>query len=126
MHELLAPLYYAVRYDALDKGEVEDGQYKNLEEMCSASQTAADSWTLFKFVMNGVSKWYEWREAFETPSSFFANAAIIPEGQNGIQPYTAPIVHACNYIQNTLLQVCDPPLYLSLHKAGIEPQIYGM
>ncbi|KAF9532931.1 rab-GTPase-TBC domain-containing protein [Crepidotus variabilis] len=128
MHELLAPLYYAVRYDALDDGDLDDasGQYKILHELCFAEQTAADSWALFNFVMNGVSKWYEWRPAIGDPVSPFPNAAIISDGQNGMQPYTAPIVHACNYIQTSLLQACDPLLYQSLQKAGIEPQMYGI
>lgn len=122
MHELLAPLYYAVRYDAMQEGH--DEQYKALSEICSAEFTAADSWALFELVMDGVHRWYEWRESIDTPSPFINHA--IPEGPNGIMPFIAPIVQACNHIQSNMLRACDPFLYQSMQKAGIEPQIYGM
>ena len=131
MHELLAPLYFAVHYDAISNGDIQDLDYKDLEELCSANFIAADSWGLFNSVMKGVSKWYEWREPdaqhLENNSlSAFPNHVVIPNGQNGIRPYVAPIVQACNHIQSTLLQACDPVLWQHLQKAGIEPQIYGM
>jgi len=126
MHELLAPLYYAVHFDAVEDGEIADGPYANLRELCSVHYVAGDAWALFSFIMNGVSKWYEWRPPLEEASSPFPNHTIIPEGQNGIQPYIAPIVQACNHIQSNLLRNCDPTLFRHLQKAGIEPQIYGM
>jgi len=122
MHELLAPLYYAVRYDAM-KEEIKDPQYKPLSELCASEYTAADSWALFELVMNGVYKWYEWRESTDTPPPFINQ---IPEGQHGMKPFIAPIVQACNHIQSNMLRACDPFLYQSMQKAGIEPQIYGM
>ena len=121
MHELLAPLYYSVRYDAINEGELEDVEYKALSEVCSAEFTAADSWALFELVMNGVYKWYEWRESTEPPAPFRNHV-----GHNGMQPFVAPIVQACNHIQSNMLRACDPFLYQSMQKAGIEPQIYGM
>ncbi len=122
MHELLAPLYYAVRYDGI-KEEIQDPQYKPLSELCAAEYTAADSWALFELVMNGVYKWYEWRESTDTTPPFINQ---IPEGQHGMKPFIAPIVQACNHIQSNMLRACDPFLYQSMQKAGIEPQIYGM
>ncbi|KAF9480117.1 RabGAP/TBC [Pholiota conissans] len=131
MHELLAPLYFAVHYDAISDGDIQDPNYKDLTELCSANFIAADSWGLFNSVMKGVSKWYEWREPdaqnLENNSlSAFPSHVVIPNGQNGIRPYVAPIVQACNHIQSTLLQACDPVLWQHLQKAGIEPQIYGI
>jgi TBC1 domain family protein 5 len=124
MHELLAPLYYAVRFDAINEGSVQEEQYKNLAKLCSSEFIAADSWALFDTVMNGVYKWYEWREPSDTPSSPFQNQVTLPE--SGMQPYVAPIVQICNHIQCNLLRTCDPLLYQSMQRAGIEPQIYGM
>lgn len=132
MHELLAPLYYAVHYDAVSENEIQDPHYKDLEELCSANFIAADAWGLFKLVMNGVSKWYEWREtesergSSTDPLTPFPNHGTIAIGQDGVRPYVAPIVQACNHIQSTLLQACDPVLWQHIQKAGIEPQIYGM
>ncbi|KDR81561.1 hypothetical protein GALMADRAFT_239585 [Galerina marginata CBS 339.88] len=132
MHELLAPLYFAVHYDAIAEEEMQENRYKDLKELCSAHFVAADSWDLFNAVMNGVSQWYEWRESADTPASAknpltpFPNHVIIPNGQNGIRPYVAPIVQACNHIQSNLLQACDPILWQQMQKGGIEPQIYGI
>ncbi|KAH9484312.1 TBC1 domain family member 5 [Psilocybe cubensis] len=132
MHELLAPLYYAVHFDGIVDDEIQDRNYKDLMDLCSAHYIAADSWALFNSVMKGVSQWYEWREPNDSegsarnPLTPFPNHVIIPNGQNGIRPYVAPIVQACNHIQSTLLQACDPVLWQSMQKAGIEPQIYGI
>ena len=123
MHELLAPLYYAVRYDAVKEGDLHGAQYEPLSEICAAEYTAADSWALFELVMNGVHKWYEWRESTDPPAPFIKQ---IPEGQNGMKPFIAPIVQACNHIQSNMLRACDPFLFQSIQKTGIEPQIYGM
>ncbi|KIM49172.1 hypothetical protein M413DRAFT_438340 [Hebeloma cylindrosporum] len=133
MHELLAPLYFAVHFDAISDEESQDETWQDLVEICSAHCITADAWELFNSVMNGVSQWYEWREALDSGppttknlSTHFSNHSMIPDGQNGIQPYVAPIVEACNHIQSTLLQACDPVLWEHMQKAGIEPQIYGI
>ncbi|KAF9559134.1 RabGAP/TBC [Agrocybe pediades] len=130
MHELLAPLYYAVHFDSIAEGEIEDTRYVDLLELCSADHIAADAWALFLSVMEGVSQWYEWREPSEgagkSPNTPFPNHVVIPNGQNGFRPYVAPIVQACNHIQSNLLQTCDPILWQHMQKAGIEPQIYGI
>ncbi|KAF8902090.1 rab-GTPase-TBC domain-containing protein [Gymnopilus junonius] len=132
MHELLAPLYLAVHFDAIVETELQAEQYKDLKELCSEHFIAADSWWLFNSVMDGISQWYEWRESTysasstKNPLTSFPNHVIIPNGQDGIQPYVAPIVRACNNIQSTLLQACDPVLWQHIRKTGIEPQIYGI
>lgn len=133
MHELLAPLYFAVHHDAVTPEQVHDSSFNELVDICSADYIAADAWALFNAVMNGVSRWYEWREADPQSGSAtnslasFPNHVVLPaNGQTNIQPYVAPIVQACNHIQTNLLQACDPTLWQSIQKAGIEPQIYGM
>ena len=132
MHELLAPLYFAVSYDAIMMDDYDDyHDYHELAELCSADYVTADAWALFQFVMNGVSQWYEWREppgtqAPNSSPSGFPNHVHIPNGQNGMQPYVAPIVQACTDIQSNLLRECDPHLWQHMQKVGIEPQIYGM
>jgi TBC1 domain family protein 5 len=132
MHELLAPLYFAVHFDAITDEDIQGESCQDLVDICSANCIAPDAWGLFKSVMNGVSQWYEWREGLDSGQStrdtptHFLNHSLIPNGQNGIQPYVAPIVRACDHIQSTLLQACDPVLWEHMQKAGIEPQIYGM
>ena len=129
MHELLAPLYYAVDYDSIsDNTNLED---LGLKEMCSRTWVAADAWALFLSVMHGVSRWYEWREGEHADSatkpSLFANhVQLNPDGKVDLKPYVAPIVQTCNHIQGNLLRSVDPILWKKLQGAGIEPQIYGM
>ncbi|KII88983.1 hypothetical protein PLICRDRAFT_40606 [Plicaturopsis crispa FD-325 SS-3] len=134
MHELLAPLYYAVDYDSLqDEGNAPDDDAA-FRELCSRTWVAADAWALFNAVMNGTHKWYEWREppasssSAPTSTSPFATHVqlSVPNGQVDMKPYVAPIVQACNKLQSVLLKSVDPALWKSLQAAGIEPQIYGI
>lgn len=132
MHELLAPLYYAVDYDSI----VPDGNLTidtSIIETCSRTWIAADAWALFQSVMRGVSQWYEWREPSPHPTPRGSLSPLsthvnidIPEGQIDMKPYVAPIVQACNRIQSTLLRATDPLLWKHMQATGIEPQIYGM
>ncbi len=129
MHELLAPLYYAVDFDSIPEGasSIDD---VSLKECCSRVWVAADAWALFSMVMRGVGHWYEWREtklpvAGKTALASHVQLNVTPVDV-GLKPYIAPIVEACNRIQSTLLKSVDPQLWRSLQSSGIEPQIYGM
>lgn len=131
MHEVLAPLFYAVSLDSIpDDGNENRDEY--LYELCSETWIAADAWALFEMVMNGISKWYEWRETpttlagqFASPLSNHVQLDLANDG-NGIRAYVAPVVHACNRIQSELLRTTDPRLWNHMESTGIEPQIYGM
>ena len=128
MHELLAPLYYAVDYDSIPEDSRTDPA---LKEFCSRSWVAADAWSLFSAVMKGASRWYEWQEKktpavaepTPLPSHVQVNMAI---RDSQMKPYIAPIVEAANRVQSMLLKGVDPELWKALQTAGIEPQIYGM
>jgi TBC1 domain family protein 5 len=140
MHELLAPLYHAVAYDAIL--EEQEGIAINadtvLKELCSSVWVAADAWALFEAIMRGVSRWYEWQEPSMTAvltngpggrsSPLHAHVRFdVKEGlQDGLKPYVTPIVQTCNTIQGTLLRKTDPQLYKAVQGTGLEPQIYGM
>jgi len=126
MHELLAPLYLAVTFDALQGNEIKDERYSALADLCAFKFVDADAWALFTTVMEGVGRWYEWRDPAEAQPSSPSQRQQLPMGQDGVQPFVAPIVHTCNYIQGELLKSCDPQLWRHLRDSGIEPQIYGM
>jgi TBC1 domain family member 5 len=129
MHELLAPLFYAVDYDSIsDNTNLDDWE---LKEMCSRTWVAADAWALFLHVMHGVSRWYEWREIEDETgaaksSAFVNHVQFNPDGKVDLKSYVAPIVQACNHLQGSLLRSVDPLLWKKLQATGIEPQIYGM
>ncbi|ESK93057.1 hypothetical protein Moror_8960 [Moniliophthora roreri MCA 2997] len=127
MHELLAPVYFAVDLDSLadDIGDVD------AQEICSRTWVAADAWAIFQSIMKSVSAWYEWREASEassnlpSPLSHHVNLNVA-QGPVESKPYVAPIVQACNRIQSSFLRSVDPELWRHIQSTGIEPQIYGI
>ncbi|GLB35004.1 putative protein with domain in Tre-2, BUB2p, and Cdc16p [Lyophyllum shimeji] len=132
MHEVLAPLYYALDFDSLPPS-ADSSEDADVREVCSRTWVAGDAWALFESVMRGLSKWYEWREPpttlspRESPPSLATHVNLyVPTGQREIKPYIAPIVGACNRIQSNFLRAVDPLLWEHIHAAGIEPQIYGI
>ncbi|KAK1232957.1 hypothetical protein PQX77_003871 [Marasmius sp. AFHP31] len=128
MHELLAPIYFALAYDSTAGESLESSAGR---EICARAWVAADAWTLFECIMKSVSVWYEWREATATspnlpsPLSHHVNLNV-QSGQAEIKPYVAPIIQACNRVQSTLLKSVDPILWRQIQSTGIEPQIYGI
>ncbi|KAF9264818.1 RabGAP/TBC, partial [Marasmius fiardii PR-910] len=128
MHELLAPLYFALDFDCTVGHSIEDPVGR---EICSKTWVAADAWVIFECIMKSVSTWYEWRAAPETtpnlpsPLSHHVNMDV-QSGPVEIKPYVAPIVQACNRIQSVLLKSVDPVLWKHIQSTGIEPQIYGI
>jgi TBC1 domain family member 5 len=129
MHEVLAPLYYAIHYDTVSEN---DTAHSDLQSLCSPLWVAADAWTLFDRVMAGISRWYEWREPTSLERSVasppFANHVHlnVTEGPIVSKPYVTPVVQTCNLIQSTILRTVDPELWKRMQSTGIEPQIYGM
>jgi TBC1 domain family protein 5 len=131
MHEILAPLYYAVDYDSIQENGTSG--IHDMEQICSSSWVAADAWALFDKVMRGLSKCYEWREPPLNLSprgnlpSFTSHVNISARANPlEIKAYVAPIVGICNRMQAELLQAVDPVLFRHMQATGIEPQIYGM
>ncbi|KAG6878730.1 hypothetical protein C0993_011545 [Termitomyces sp. T159_Od127] len=99
MHEILAPLYYAIDFDSLSP--TGDPDEADVREVCSRTWVAGDAWALFDSVMRGLSRWYEWREPVTNaaPKDAISPLALraglnIPDGRLNIEPYTAPIVDA--------------------------------
>ncbi|KAF8636563.1 hypothetical protein AX17_003375 [Amanita inopinata Kibby_2008] len=125
MHELLAPLYYAIEYDSVFCTSEEGAS--SFRQTCSRTWVAADSWALFTVVMKGISRWYEWREVVDKPSVL--SPTVYPDTSNGqtrLKPYIAPIVQTCSHVQTILLRTVDPLLWKHMQSSGIEPQIYGI
>lgn len=121
MHELLAPLYYAVDYDSLPDTLDQD----DLTEFCARKWVAADAWSLFDHIMIGAGQWFEWRDAPQRPVPAVAGLVHL-NGHGGIEPYVTPILQACNRVQKELLKIVDPTLWERMQAEEIEPQMYGM
>ncbi|KAH7340523.1 rab-GTPase-TBC domain-containing protein [Rhizoctonia solani] len=113
MHELLAPVLWALDYDSLDgKGE---GQDAEMYEFLSRDYVPADAWVIFSRMMEGVSAWYEWQEP---------KPAVT--GGPPPAPWVAPINEICSKIGGEYLAACDPALSGRMSELGIEPQMYGI
>ncbi|KAI8999038.1 rab-GTPase-TBC domain-containing protein [Trametes punicea] len=128
MHELLAPLYYAVDYDSIP-ADVDGDVDPALKAFCAHEWVAADAWLLFTAVMKGAARWYEWQEARTQPESSLLPSHVqlnVGADDARLKPYVAPIVGACNRIQSVFLKGVDPELWKAMQSAGIEPQIYGI
>lgn len=128
MHELLAPLYFAVDFDSIDPEMDSLIDNPTILEFCSRPWVAADAWALFDAIMRGMSRWYEWRESSRMHASPLATHVHlnVSDRPSDLQPYIAPIVQDCNRIQSVFLNSADPLLFKSMQAAGIEPQLYGM
>lgn len=119
MHELLAPLLYAIDFDSLEPSLASSSSSDSqLSELCDRTWVAADAFALFSIVMSGIGSWYEWREPPVDPHPVV--------GQVDMKPYIAPIVTVCNTIHGKYLKNTDPTLWGALQQSQIEPQIYGM
>lgn len=140
MHELLAPLLYAVDFDSLDQISSTSSPIspasstqnpspspdEQLQELCSNEWIAADAYTLFERVMANIGVWYEWQEPPSPPSTTTA-AKVAASGRLELpRPYVAPIVSTCHELYDEYLKTCDPALWAALQRSQIEPQIYGM
>ncbi|KAG8715209.1 hypothetical protein FRC11_005281 [Ceratobasidium sp. 423] len=113
MHELLAPILWALDYDSLDGKD--EGQDAEMYDFLSRDYVPADAWAIFSRVMEGVGSWYEWRE----PKS-------VATGGASPTPWVAPINEVCTKIGGEYLAACDPVLGTRMGELGIEPQMYGI
>ncbi|CAE6457337.1 unnamed protein product [Rhizoctonia solani] len=113
MHELLAPVLWALDYDSLDgKGE---GQDADMYEFLSRDYVPADAWAIFSRIMEGAGLWYEWREP-----------KLAATGGPPPTPWVAPINKICSKIGGEYLSTCDPALGARMDELDIEPQMYGI
>jgi TBC1 domain family protein 5 len=122
MHEVLAPLLYAVDFDSveLSPGVSSSSLPDELPELCDRNWIAADAYALFEAIMSHIRVWYEW----QAPPKPVQSPSI--GGQVDLKPYVAPIVQTCQEICDGYLKISDPALWRSLQRSQIEPQIYGM
>src|SRR5258707_5071986 len=105
MHELLAPLYYAVDYDSLPETPDPD----DLADLCARKWVAADAWVLFDRVMRGAGQWYEWRE---TPQRQLPSVAGLGhlEREGGIETDVSTALQTFQRGPKGMLKKTGPPL----------------
>ena len=112
MHELLAPIIWAVENDAIDGKSLRghDIQEKDalMVQALDGSFVEHDSFTIFCAVM-------------QTAKSFYEHSDMNPlSGQNDVPP----IVVRSNHIHQEVLRAVDPELAEHLETAEVLPQIF--
>ncbi|CAE6472089.1 unnamed protein product [Rhizoctonia solani] len=113
MHELLAPVLWALDYDSLDgKGHAQDAE---MFDFLSRDYVPADAWAIFSRIMEGVGSWYEWREPKPTVT-----------GGPPSTPWVAPINETCSKIGGEYLAACDPALSARMNELEVDPMMYGI
>ncbi|KAI1338025.1 RabGAP/TBC [Xylariaceae sp. FL0016] len=113
MHELLAPIVYAVEQDAIDPAGAASDASADLRmiEMLDASFVEHDSFALFAKVMDCAKAFYEIGET----------GAATPFGQISSK---SSIVEKSQYIHEVLLFKVDPELSVHLKNIEILPQVF--
>ncbi|KAI5465750.1 rab-GTPase-TBC domain-containing protein [Mariannaea sp. PMI_226] len=112
MHELLAPMVYAVQQDALDRAGV--SPTTSLDEIfvraLDADFIENDAFILFSTLMNHAQSFYELK--------------VSQDGSTGSHEQSSAIVERSKFIHEVCLQKVDPELATHLANIEILPQIF--
>lgn len=121
MHELLAPILWAVERDAVDVGERSSGNGGDevLKTALDSSFIEHDTFTLFGLVMQTAKTFYD-----PATEAGLRNATPKPRGRP-VESESAIIIR-CRRIFGTLLPQVDPALASHLEELEISPQIFLM
>lgn len=120
MHELLAPLVYALEQDSVDTGAI-GGKPQTDDLMLRVLDKAFiehDAYVLFSKLMEQAQSFYELTDG-STQSQHATEPAILSEQQSAI-------VNRSKYIHEICLQKVDPELASHLTNIEILPQIFLM
>ena len=121
MHELLAPLLWAVDLDAIttaSSDEEADPIDSDIKLLLGAHYIEHDAFTLFALLMRPAKSFYELGEPDQ--SSIASSAA------SGVQQQITPIVERSKRIHEVYLAHLDPGLAKHLTDIEILPQIFLM
>lgn len=110
MHELLAPIIFAIDQDAVDRASV--GEDSSIEpamvEMLDSDYVGHDAYALFCKIMERAGSFYELGDP------------------NGVTSDQNAIVEKSRYIHEVLLMKIDPELATHLQNIEVLPQIFLM
>eukprot|EP00941_MAST-03F_sp_MAST-3F-sp1_P005585 g5585.t1 len=149
MHELLAPIVYALEGEKMSSQQQELNDNDNgssaaaiIESAMNPDYVEADAFWLFAEVMKDLKPLFRVQTAQERKKvlenlkqqqrmGMNRNAAGAAEGRNGgtcpsEDPSLSPLLALCARIQHRWLRQADPKVYKRLLSLGIEPQLYAM
>jgi TBC1 domain family protein 5 len=118
MHELLAPVLWAVERDSVEiSGRVPEGNSAVIQSVLDSRFIEHDTFTLFGMIMQTAKTFYD-------PSV----DRVVQRGSKGSKSRTAenesPILIRCRRIFGDLLPRVDPGLATHLEELDITPQIF--
>jgi TBC1 domain family protein 5 len=120
MHELLAPVLWAVERDAVElKNPISDNRHMELHTVLDSRYIEHDTFTLFGLVMQTAKTFYD-PAAEVRPQSTIRK----PRGRP-VENESAMLIR-CRRIFTTLLPRIDPALATHLEELEISPQIFLM
>ena len=116
MHELLAPILWAVECDAIKNGssalrKIGNGEDEAMHEILDERYVEHDTFTLFSILMQTAKPSYEHSDNVTSP--------VVAQEHS-------PIVKRSKYIHEVLLGKVDPQLADHLQSIEILPQIFLM
>jgi TBC1 domain family member 5 len=123
MHELLAPILWVVKQDAVDTQSetgkaVSTGEDSLMKQILDPAYIEHDAFTLLSLIMRSAKSFYELGEPDRRSSS--------PSGGSGTQHGASPIVERSKRIHEVYLAHVDPDLAKHLTDIEILPQIFLM
>ncbi|KAL8279810.1 hypothetical protein RQP46_007660 [Phenoliferia psychrophenolica] len=129
MHELLAPLLWAVDFDSL----VPSGALDSLPHLVLARDYVEhDTWSLFSALMKTARTLYDHTPSVPLPvdraaaSSTTSLTLAHAAGTSSTIVLVQPIVGTAIRIHDKLLQTIDPLLWAKMEKLRVEPQLYAI
>ncbi|KAJ3231506.1 TBC1 domain, member 5 [Chytriomyces hyalinus] len=115
MHELLAPVLYAV-----DSDKCAPSNSKSVrEKVFDVSFVEHDTFALFERIMRTAKVWFEVNGEAKSGMDL---------KHRGTEAKTdrVPIIAKCVHVQDTIIQVLDVELWQHLTDIRLEPQLYGL
>ncbi|KAI6370941.1 hypothetical protein MCOR25_004073 [Pyricularia grisea] len=122
MHELLAPMVYAVHQDAVDRAAATEAVADpTMVEMLDSYFVEHDSFALFSAVMQTAKAFYEVKSDSQSGSSLSPTPAV---ATTPISTEQSAIVERSRQIHEVTLMKVDPELSTHLSNIDILPQIF--
>lgn len=120
MHEVLAPIVYAIQQDAIALASVPSDHAldESMLQTLDATFIEHDSFVLFSRIMGQAQSFYEVRDS--KPNPVRASSGL------RFQEQTSAIVERSKFIHEVCLQKVDPDLATHLTSIEILPQIFLM
>lgn len=131
IHEVLAPILYAVDFDSLKASDSTTDSLPHL--VLSNHYVEHDTWSLFQALMRSAKSFYDFtpsvslsldKSASSTTSLTFAHSSA--GNSPAASVLVQPVVGTSIRIHDNLLKTIDYPLWEKMESLQVEPQLYAI